>query len=177
MKYEQKGIIICGFPGVGKTSVESIAIKKKNYEFYDLESTSFRWIVSTENERVLNPNFPGCYVDSIEASASKYGHKYTMVSSHKEVRDEMKMRGLRYVIIVPERNLIDEYLLRYIARGNDIELIEQVYYHWYEWLNDIENDGAPVIHLKSGQFLADVIVPEVIRDNLLGKTEKMKVSE
>lgn len=168
MKYEQKGLIICGFPGVGKTGAESSATEKKNYEFYDMESTPFRWVVGIDHKRVPNPHFPGCYVDDIEASASKYGRKYTMVSSHKEVRDEMKMRGLRYIIVVPERNLRDEYLLRYVARGSDIGLIEQVYDHWDEWLDDIENDGAPVIHLKSGQFLADVIVPEVIRENLRG---------
>jgi len=163
---KQTGLVICGFPGVGKTAAASLAKEKHNYDFQDMESTAFRWVIGIDHKRVPNPHFPGCYVDDVERSASQYGYKYTMISSHKEVRDELKSRGIHYIIVVPEKSLRDEYLLRYVARGSDIKLIEQVYDHWNEWLDEIENDGAPVIHLKSGQFLADAIVPEIIREHL-----------
>lgn len=160
------GLIICGFPGVGKSTASALASECKNYDFNDMESSAYSWIVGFDGKRTRNPSFPACYVDNIEMNASQYGYPVVLVASHKSVRDEMKKRGIPYIIVVPDKGLKDEYLLRYVARGSDIDLIEQVYDHWDEWLDEIETDGAPVIHLKSGQFLADVIVPEIIRDSL-----------
>lgn len=174
-------LIICGFPGVGKSAVESLASEIGIYRYNDMESTPYHFIFGLNGKKTRNPHFPGCYVDDIEKHAGSNGYSgyddVIMISSHKEVRTELKNRGIPYIIVVPEKSLKDEYLLRYVARGSDISLIETVYDYWDEWLDDIEADGAPVIHLKSGQYLADVIVPEIIRENLIkGKKENKEIN-
>lgn len=165
-KKEIKGMIICGFPGVGKTTVESITHEMGIYRYCDLESTPYRLVIGPNGEVSANPNFCTSYVDAIENLAGPYGYEVVMVSTHKEVREELRRRGAPYIIVAPEKWLKDEYLLRYVARRSDYSLIQAVYERWDEWLDDIEIDGAPVIHLNSGQWLANVIVPEIIRENL-----------
>ena len=169
---KRTGLILCGFPGIGKSATQGLAEREGNFDFIDAESTPFRWVeLRINGKRLPNRDFPDNYVDFIADCAGKY--KVTLTATHKQVRDEMKRRGLAYIIVAPEKSLKDEYLLRYVARGSDMGLIEQVYDHWDEWLDELEEDGAPVIHLKSGQFLADVIVPECIqlrlRENRLRK--------
>ncbi|MBQ7465520.1 MAG: hypothetical protein IJS55_03245 [Oscillospiraceae bacterium] len=161
---KRTGLILCGFPGIGKTATQDLAERKGNFGFIDAESSSFRWVQLLNGKRLPNSDFPGNYIDFVTYCAGKY--KVTMTATHKQVRDEMKRRGLAYIIVAPEKSLKDEYILRYVARGSDMGLIEQVYDHWDEWLDELEKDGAPVIHLKSGQFLADAIVPECIRLSL-----------
>lgn len=161
---KRTGLILCGFPGIGKTATQGLAESKGNFGFIDAESSPFRWVQLPNGKRLPNRDFPDNYIDFVTDCAGKY--KVTMTATHKQVRDEMKRRGIAYIIVAPEKSLKDEYLLRYVARGSDMGLIEQVYDHWDEWLDELEEDGAPVIHLKSGQFLADAIVPECIRLHL-----------
>lgn len=161
---EQHGTIICAFPGTGKTKAEIIANNYGRYDILDAESSKFRWTENTSGQRVQNPEFPNNYVDFIEHEAG-IEKGIILTATHKQVRDNMKSRGLSYIIVVPEKNLKDEYLSRYLSRGNDISFIKQLYDHWDAWLDEMEIDGAPIIHLKSGQYLSDVIHPEFIKPN------------
>lgn len=159
-----KGLIICGFPGVGKS-----AASQKSRDICDCESTPFHTIyeeVYTGKNgeaipptiiSVKNPNWVSDYVDRIEKISSDGNAFYVLVSLHKEVRDEMDKRGLPYVIVVPEKSLKDEYLGRYVKRGNGQSFIRKVYDNWDEWLDEIESSGDPVIHLKAGEVLADIL--------------------
>lgn len=156
---EQHGRIICAFPGTGKTRAEAISHKWGRYNILDAESSKFRWTETTSGQRAQNPEFPNNYVDFIEHEAGIID-RIILTATHKQVRDNMKSRGLSYIIVVPEKNLKDEYLSRYLARGNNVGFIKQLYDHWDEWLDEMESDGAPIIHLKSGQYLLDVIYPE-----------------
>ncbi len=157
---EQHGMIICAFPGTGKTKAEATAHNYGLYEILDAESSPFRWTETASGKRVQNPEFPDNYLNFIEHEAG-IKERIILTATHKQVRDEMKKRGLSYIIIAPEKNLKDEYLSRYVARGNDISFIKQLYDHWNEWLDEMEGDGAPIIHLKSGQYLLDIILPKL----------------
>ena len=69
----------------------------------------------------------------------------------------MKEQGIKYIIVAPKRDLKNEYLVRYLKRGSDIDFINLLSEKWDEFLTEIENDGAPVILLDTGEVLADVI--------------------
>ena len=169
-----KGLIICGFPGVGKSAVESISHAMNIFDYNDMESSAYGWITGLSGKRERNPHFPECYVDDIEMHASQYGYPVVMVASHKEVRDEMKRRGIPYIIVAPEKSLKDEYMARYLVRRSNYGLIKQIFDHWDEWLDEIEQDGAPVIHLKAGQYLSDILIPEIARKHLYQETIKQE---
>ena len=148
----KKAIIICGFPGVGKTTV---ANNRRN--ILDAESSALSWVWNPEepDARKRNEEFPRNYINFLEESLDKYD--VIMASSHKDVREQMQYSGMQYIIVAPRRELKNEYLIRYLQRGSDIDFIELLNEKWDEFLTDIENDGAPVIWLNRNENLADVL--------------------
>lgn len=156
---KHKGIIICGFPGVGKSYAA-----QRSPDIEDIESTSFHYPIEWENinepEKMRveeNPNWVRDYVDHIENMASEYGYLYNLVSCHDKVREELDARSIPYIIVVPSKNLKDEYLARYVKRGDSFNFISQIDTHWDEWLAEIEESGMPVIHLRAGQTISEIL--------------------
>ena len=149
----KKAIIICGFPGVGKTSVAN-----NRTNILDAESSAFSWNWNPENpEKGIerNPDFPHNYIKYIQENQEKYD--FILVSSHEGVRNELKAQGIQYIIVAPEFHVRNEYMIRYLQRGSDIEFIESLYENWVEFLQSIKNDGAPVIWLDDGKYMSDVL--------------------
>lgn len=149
----KKAMVICGFPGVGKTSVANNRVN-----ILDAESSAFSWIWNPENlekGRERNPAFPGNYIDFIRENIEKYD--VILVSSHQAVRYALKAEGIQYIIVAPDYNCKNEYMIRYIQRGSDIDFIEQLYDHWGQFIDDLYNDGAPLICLEKGKYLTDVL--------------------
>lgn len=156
---EIKGHIICGFPGVGKSAAARMC-----RDIQDIESTEFHWPTDWENinepEKMRyeeNPNWVSDYVDHIADMASQYGYSYNLISCHEKVREEMDARSIPYIIVVPSKDLKDEYLARYLKRGDSFNFINQIDTHWDEWLSEIDECGMPTIHLKAGQYISDVL--------------------
>lgn len=146
-------IIICGFPGVGKSCV---ANNRKN--ILDAESSAYSWKFDPEHpERgfARNPEFPENYIQSIKGFIDKY--EYVLVSSHKDVRVALGKEGIPYIIVAPKKELKNEYLKRYLQRGNEIEFIELLNEKWDEFLSDIAAADVPVIWLDKGEYMTDVL--------------------
>lgn len=124
----------------------------------DFESSAFAWIFDPDNdeEPKRNEQFPDNYVTRI-GIAAKSGYRYILVSTHQEVRDELTMRGIPYTIVAPKRNCKDEYIARYLRRGSEPEFIQLLHDNWDKFLNQIEEDGSPVIHLSHGEYIEDVL--------------------
>jgi len=147
----QRNTVICGFPGIGKSTAEMagrIAV--------DMESTSYHFIFD-ETGKHDNPRWPGNYVDVIEEMARNGAESYILVSTHREVRDELTMRGIDYVIVMPQWNLKDEYLARYLYRGSPAHFISEMSDNWERDMKSLSDDGAPVIMLTSGMYLTDIL--------------------
>ena len=148
----KQAIVVCGFPGVGKTTV---ANNRSN--ILDAESSAFSWEWNVEPpfDRKRNPMFPTNYIKFLQENADKYD--VLLAASHKKVREALCANGIQYIIVAPRRELKNEYLIRYLKRGSDINFIELLNEKWDEFLTDIENDGAPVIWLGANENLADVL--------------------
>lgn len=149
----KKAMVICGFPGVGKTSVANNRVN-----ILDAESSAFSWIWDTESlepGRRRNPKFPENYIRYIRENMEKYD--VILVSSHQNVRYAMKKEGIPYIIVAPHAELKNEYLIRYLQRGSEFEFIELLNEEWGEFLKDINDDCAPVIWLERGKYLSDVL--------------------
>lgn len=153
---EFKAMVICGFPGVGKTSAAN-----NRTNICDAESSGFSWVFDPEKPnkpRERNPEFPNNYGAYIAKLASPYGYDVVLASSHKGVREELDRRGIDYVIVVPEKNAKDAYMKRYIERGSNAEFVNLLYENWEAWLDEIENNGKhAVIHLAASEYLSDFL--------------------
>ena len=126
-------MIICGFRGIGKSS-----IARTLPGIVDLESTPF------------NKNWK-IYADVIE-HMDKNGYT-VLVSSHRELREELLNRNINYFYVKPEKNLKEEYLERYKKRGNTKAFINQIKDNWDNYLKSLK--GENIVELKSEEYLLD----------------------
>ena len=149
-------MVICGFPGVGKSTA---AHNRTNV--VDAESSVYSWMFDPSEPnapRKRNPAFPQNYGDHIESLGGVCGYDVILASCHKEVREELDRRGIDYVFVVPEKNRKDEYMKRYLKRGSDVEFINLLHEKWDVWLDEIENNGKhAVIHLGAGEYISEVL--------------------
>lgn len=136
-----RNLIICGFPGVGKSTAA-----ERCKSVLDLESTPYH---STNDL-----NWFSKYVDAIENYVNDVHYNYILVSTHKLVRDEMQYRGIPYIIVTPLIKLKDEYLARYIKRGDPYSFVELINGQWESWIEDFAYDDMPIIHLDAGENIS-----------------------
>lgn len=144
--------IICGFSGIGKSTAE-----QRNRRIIDFESSAFSHIFECGKETVKNPAFPRNYIDRLIEFIDNDVATVYLMSCHKEVRDELKLRGLDYIIVLPTAEQKNEYLKRWLKRGSSVEFIELMNDRWEEMIASCEDDDAPKIYLSSNEYISDLI--------------------
>ena len=151
--------IISAFPGIGKTTLAT-----ENPNVIDLESSNYKWLDIDTNlsieerkgtSKTLNPNFPENYVQDI-IDLSREGYT-VLISSHKEVRDELHKRNIQFTIVLPSLDMKQEMIDRYIKRGNQENFVTMLKNNYETFINDLMTDPSPKIILNKGQYLKDVI--------------------
>ena len=148
---ERLAIIISAFPGCGKTTLFTEV--KKNYGSKVLISDS-------DSSKFDKSDFPKNYVDWISDNVNNFD--IILVSSHKEVRDELESRKINFDIYYPSKKRRTEFILNYVRRGNDFSFIQKIDSNFEKWIDEIENDDSEFIHkhvLEGDMFLGN--------DNLL----------
>lgn len=140
-------MIICGFPGVGKSYAG------KQYDnlthWIDLESTPF------------NRNWD-MYIDTA-CYLSQQGY-IVMLTSHKELRERLKERGINYTVVLPKDtdDVKDEYIKRYTRRGSSEEFIKNIKNKWSEYTKSYEWER--VIRLEKNEYISDEKTREALLD-------------
>lgn len=81
-----------------------------------------------------------------------------LLSCHQEVRDELKRRNIKYIIVLPTLNQRNNYLKRWLKRGSSIDFIYSMNNRWEYMIKSCEDDSAPKIYLDEGEYLSDVLV-------------------
>ena len=140
--------IICGFSGIGKSTVA-----KNQSNVLDFESSVFSHKLNGET----NSDFPDNYVDELMKVMSDEKYDYYLVSCHKSVRDELKARGLKYMIILPYRDYENEYIKRWVRRGSDIDFITKMSERWDAMIDSCVTDAVPKIYLDEHEYLSDIL--------------------
>jgi len=136
--------IISGFPGIGKTTFYEE--NKSNYNILDSDSSNFKH------------NFPHDYIHHIQDRIAEGKWDFILVSSHKEVRDELQKQNIYYTLVYPNYDLKYEYVRRFIKRGSPIPFIDKMHDNWKQYLDEIELENFPdKIILSDGEFLDDWI--------------------
>lgn len=143
--------IICGFSGVGKSTLYN-ACKGRD----DIQATD------SDSSKYPKDDFPQNYVNDlqrmyVEARQSKYKTVVILCSTHEDVRKSLKERGLPFVVVYPERDTKQEYLKRYREHGASHELVRLISDNWDKWLEQLgKEERTQKFTLFSGQYLSDI---------------------
>lgn len=106
-------MIVCGFPGVGKSMMAKFS------QWVDLESTPFKknWLLYAEVAKHMSDN------------------GYTvMVSTHEGMLDALEQIEARYVVVIPPITDKATYINRYYTRGNTYDFIRLLDENWERWI-------------------------------------------
>lgn len=142
--------IIAGFPGVGKSSLA----KKYPDLVTDLDSGLF----GKDKDGNKNENWLEDYYQAIIKQSE---NKVILTSTHKELLEKLQENDIPFAIVIPDINIVEEYLQRYKQRGSNEEFIQKIYEQWDGWINKINNmEGVETFNLPSGVYLSDIFIVE-----------------
>ncbi len=133
-------MVICGFPGIGKTFTVQNWIFS-NIKIYDSDSSNFSWIDKNDHSKGRNPDFPANYIEYIKSIDNE--NSVVLTSSHKEVREALKTAGINYYVVYPNLESFgkDFYLDRIRGRENGINsdsFVSLIAENCEDWIRDIE---------------------------------------
>ncbi len=135
-------LVVSAFPGCGKSHLFRNKGEKK---ILDSDSSTFD-----------KSQFPDNYITHIKSNLGNVD--IILVSSHKVVRDALEKEGIDFTLVYPNREIKDEYIQRYVDRGNDDKFVELLKSNWNNWMDELESQtGCNKVELKEGEYLSDII--------------------
>jgi hypothetical protein len=140
-------LVICGFPGVGKSHAASNLHDPYNGEF----------VIDSDSSKFPKDGFPLNYLKSIYFDYHVNKPTLLFVSSHADVREGLINIKIPYVLVYPDKGLLGEYIQRYLDRGSNKAFIDLLFTNWNEWIDGCEQEKTEKIKLTKGQFLIDAI--------------------
>lgn len=145
-----QSIVICGFPGIGKTTF----CKKHSSLARDSDSSSFSWI-TVNGEKIRNPDFPNNYILHIKEMLQQF--PMVFVSTHEDVRKMLKSEHIDYIIMIPKIKYKENYISRYLNRGSNPQFIKLLEENWETWINIILNSQEKVFEMNK-EYIEDEII-------------------
>lgn len=142
-------LIICGFSGIGK----STAVHLYKDKVLDFESSYY----SKLPDGSQNPAFPQNYVEAISKEFETGNNKVILTSCHADVRKLLKENNLPYLIVLPNADARNEYVIRWLSRGSKLSFIKNMYNHWYEYIDSCFEDDAPKVCLETKEYLVSIL--------------------
>lgn len=140
-------MLICAFPGVGKSKLTS----EYPEVFIDLDSGLY----SKDSNGVRNPNFVDDYIADIRKFQVENPDSIILVSTHHEVIKAIRRSGFEFYIVVPELSADQEYIARYKERGSPEDFIEKIYSNWVPYIEPLLNLDNTLV-LKANEYLSDL---------------------
>ena len=172
--------IISAFPACGKTtywkkysiySPDNVSRKpttnfddyvkrvNSNSKILDSDSSVFSWLYdpyTLKKTDKRNPEFPNNYIKHIKNKMLT--EDIIFISSHKQVREALKQLDIPYTLVIPKRELKDEWIERFRSRGNTEEFINNVIKNWDDWMDELYADRCElVVRLNSGEYIDKAI--------------------
>lgn len=134
--------LISAFPGCGKSHL--------------FRNPGGRVILDSDSSQFNKDYFPENYLQHIKNNMGKAD--IICISSHDVVRDALVENELPFTLVYPDRSIKEEYIQRYIDRGNEDSFVKLLQENWDNWMDGMETQkGCDHIKLQTGQYLSDVI--------------------
>lgn len=159
---DKKTKVIAAYPACGKSYfTENVKdyFDGENPIILDSDSSLFSWIYENgEKTDKRNPDFPENYINHIKENIGKAD--IIFVSSHSVVRKALGDNKIKFTLVVPKKNCLNEWMIRYINRGNDDDFINVQIDNWDKWLNEIDEEKgtySKLVKLEQRQYISDVI--------------------
>lgn len=150
---KQNGKVICGFPGVGKSTLFK-ELKKSNIKVLDSDSSTFD-----------KSEFPDNYIKHIK---EKTGEGYTILaSSHDVVRDALVKSKIPFVLVYPDKSLKKDYLDRYEDRGSPESFIKLLDDKWDNWIKQCDSFSSDLCMLVQFTDKNDYLTVDTLANRLL----------
>ncbi len=141
-EHSKTTLVVSAFPGCGKSHL--------------FRNKGERKILDSDSSTFDKSNFPQNYIEHIKSNLGNVD--LILVSSHKEVREALVDNGIEFTLVYPDNNIKEEYIKRYIDRGNNDRFVELLTNNWNNWIDELDNQtGCEKIKLNTGEFLSDVI--------------------
>lgn len=151
------GIVIAGFPGIGKSTLFNNA--GTILKVTDSDSSLFSWTI-VKGEKVRNPEFPANYIKHIKEALANFD--IVLVSTHADVRNALDAAKICYALVYPSVDSKLEYIERYAKRGSPapfLKLMDDKFVDFVKECDDhsYDSDYACAFPLEVGEFLTDVL--------------------
>lgn len=159
-------LVLSAFPAVGKSTIfkeaDARGLKPAHVNFNDFTKEHEITVPSGDGIPVFDSDsskfdkefFPNNYIQHIKSTLEKLDDVIILVSSHDNVREGLRSQGIDYVLAYPQRELKEEYIRRYKARGNDENFVNMMEEKWNDFIDSCEADPTDTkIILGEGEFL------------------------
>lgn len=148
--------VISAFPACGKSYYYE-KYNSKEFTVLDSDSSHFSWVKDDngDNTDVRNPLFPANYINHIKSNLGSAD--IIFVSSHDVVLDALEGNNIDYSIVTPTTDLKEEWLKRFVERGNNEGFISFLSENFENFVKSLQERNAKIVTLKSGQFIEDVL--------------------
>ena len=154
-------MIIAAYAGCGKSTFASMNGSALDffcvpYKYY-LDGDADRGEAGKANpDNDMRPDWPENYISAIKSVMDKY--EYVLIPSDFRVLALLKDERIDYTLVYPCRDAREEYLKRYVKRGNSDYFLSVFYERWDRFMDGLEADSfGKHIVLQPHQFLSDVI--------------------
>lgn len=148
----KKTFVISAFPGCGKSYCFN-TLNGKGIDILDSDSSKFSWIYDSNgnNTGIRNPEFPNNYINHIKENIGKVD--IIFVSSHKIVRDALLQNNIKTILIYPHKHCKNEWIKRFINRGNDEKFIKFISDNWDDFIDDVDSINPKTTRYVSGNSI------------------------
>ncbi len=139
----RRGVLVCGFFGIGKSSVNKY---RPDVSFYDLDSKFFK----------KQPDWEKVYVEC--ALALREVYDIVSLKSSDKVMNLLTDLGEVFYIVYPNRYAKRDFMERAVKNNYSREWIHAFFSKWDEYIEEIDNeDNAKKIVLQNGEYLSDIV--------------------
>lgn len=165
MKQDNLGLLICGFSGIGKTT-----LGKKYDNIAEIGQSLFRNIYLDEKAYTMdreyrknlktgilpNPDWPMNYVNKI--NELRMDHDIVLVFTDIELMDTFRKLNIPFLIALPTKDRKEEFLMNFQNRGQDADFCADARRHWERRIDRLLAMPEEKIILKEGQYLEDRLI-------------------
>ena len=157
--------IIAAFSGVGKSyyckqnpkAVDVVVMPYKFSNFYEVAVKVEGESTKDHGDLMRLENWQKFYFAALMESYRREPDKVIVSPTVDYVRFRLKVQGIPFLLVYPNRDLKEVYRQRYIDRGNTQEFLDVFIGDWDNWMDTLRSHGGTHMELLKDVYLSDVL--------------------